>query len=371
MVASFLFMLGALPLTLGISSAQPPYGRKQDECTVRSQRVPWTNLTRSEKLEYIDGDLCLMSTPAKSGIPGAKTRWDELQYAHIVQTEYVHGVGAFLPFHRYFVTVHEHLLRTECNYTGPLPYWDEPSDVGNINGSAIFDVEVGFGGNGTGAKSCIVDGPFANLTLRFKEDMTVSNYCISRYLNDRAFSAAAQEFVDMCLEREKYTDAWNCLEGRPHGAGHGGVSGTMVNTFLSPGDPIFYLHHGYLDKLWWDWQSLNLSMRLTEIGGNNTASGPFGPGPGFGFPGGDPFGGNSSFPIPPGFPPTNGSNPFPFPFPFPGQNRTVNKAFTDYFNDGGNITTLNHTLWSASIVENITIADVMDPRGGFVCAEYH
>lgn len=51
-----------------------------------------TNLTRSEKLEYIDGDLCLMSTPAKSGIPGAKTRWDELQYAHIVQTEYVHGV---------------------------------------------------------------------------------------------------------------------------------------------------------------------------------------------------------------------------------------------------------------------------------------
>lgn len=32
-----------------------------------------------------------------------------------------HTQGAFLPFHRYFVTVHEHLLRAECNYTGPLP----------------------------------------------------------------------------------------------------------------------------------------------------------------------------------------------------------------------------------------------------------
>lgn len=140
----------------------------------------------------------------------------------------------------------------------------------------------------------------------------------------------------------------------------------MMNPALSPGDPVFYLHHGYLDKLWWDWQSLNLSTRLTDIGGNNTASFPgFGPGgPGFG---GNPFGdGNSSFPIPPGFPPTNGTNPFPFP----SRNRTVNKAFTDYFNDGGNVTTLNHTLWSAGIMPNITIGDVMDPRSGFVCAEY-
>ena len=47
-----------------------------------------------------------------------------------------------------------------------------------------------------------------------------------------------------------------------------------------------------------------------------------------------------------------------------------NKAFEDYFNDGGSLTTLNHTLWSAGIVENVTIADVMDPEKGFVCADY-
>ncbi|KAL7621602.1 hypothetical protein AAE478_008927 [Parahypoxylon ruwenzoriense] len=373
MIVPILFALGVLPLSSGLPSAKAPYERKSEECTVRTQRMPWTKLSSAEKLEYINGDLCLMSTPAKSGIPRAKSRWDELQYTHIAQTVYVHGVGAFLPFHRYFVTVHEHLLRSECNYTGPLPYWDEPADVGNLNGSALLDVEIGFGGNGIGENGCVVDGPFANLILRFNADMTTGEYCLSRFLNDRALESAAQENVDMCLSKDKFTDAWRCLEGRPHGAGHGGISGTMINPFTSPGDPIFYLHHGYLDKLWWDWQSLNLSTRLTEIGGNNTqsAGAGFGPGPGGNFSG-DPFGGgNSSFPRPPGFPGFpgfNGSNPFPFPFP--GQNRTVNKAFTDYFNDGGNVTTLNHTLWSANIVENVTIADVMDPRGGFVCAEY-
>ncbi|KAI1413349.1 Di-copper centre-containing protein [Hypoxylon sp. FL1857] len=368
MIASSFFALAVLPSALGLPAVKLPYERRYDECTTRSKRMSWTNLTSTEKIEYLNADLCLISSPPKSGLPGAKNRWDELQYVHIAQTDYVHGVGAFLPFHRYYMKVHEHVLRTECNYTGPIPYWDEPADIGKINEAAVFDTETGFGGNGTGAAGCVTDGPFANLTLRLQVDLTTEEYCLSRFFNDRALAQGARANVDACMAKDKFTDAWNCLEAGPHGAGHGGVSGTMVNPFTSPGDPIFFLHHGYLDKLWWDWQSANLSTRLTEIGGNNTQRGPgFGgfPGGGFGpFPGGD----NSSFPFPPGFPPTNGSNPFPFPFP--GQNRTLNKAFTDYFNDGGNTTTLNHTLWSGGIMENVTIADVMDPRGGFVCTEY-
>jgi tyrosinase len=121
----------------------------------------------------------------------------------------------------------------------------------------------------------------------------------------------------------------------------------MVDLLLSPGDPVFYLHHGYLDRVWWEWQSRNLTRRLTEIAGNNT--------PNFSPPPGD-F--NSSGP------PGGGGIPFNFTIPPP------NKAFEDYFNDGGNATTLNHTLWSAGIMENITIADVMNPTEGFVCADY-
>lgn len=126
----------------------------------------------------------------------------------------------------------------------------------------------------------------------------------------------------------------------------------MVNVLLSPGDPVFYLHHGYLDRLWWEWQSRDLSTRLTEIGGNNTIE-LFVPPGGFNFTG-PPFGVGGGG----GVPPFNPILPPP------------DKAFEDYFNDGGNVTTLNHTLWSAGIMENITIADVMNPLEGFVCADY-
>lgn len=32
-------------------------------------------------------------------------------------------------------------------------------------------------------------------------------------------------------------------------------------------DPIFYLHHANLDRVWWSWQKNNLAKRLTDISG--------------------------------------------------------------------------------------------------------
>ncbi|KAI8627160.1 Di-copper centre-containing protein [Xylariaceae sp. FL1651] len=361
MLLTLVLALGAFNLVSSQTAPKAPYTRT--ECTKPTQRKPWQALNDKEKQDYINADLCLMSAPPQSGIKGAKSRWDELQYSHIAQSDYIHFVGAFLPFHRYFVTAHGHLLQTECNYTGPLPYWDEPLDVGAIANSSLFRGPLSFGGDGRDPTRCIADGPFANLTLRFHEDLSYSpEYCVSRSMNDVTFSMAARANIENCLKQPAFTLAWQCIEGLPHGAGHAGIMGTMVNPMLSPGDPVFYLHHGYLDKMWWDWQVQNLSSRLIDIGGNNTAAAgfPFGGG-GFGF--------NTTGPSPFNFtaPPGNGSQPFPG---FPISNRTINKAFTDYFNDGGPVTTLNHTLWSANIMANATIRDVMDPRSGFVCAEY-
>jgi tyrosinase len=46
----------------------------------------------------------------------------------------------------------------------------------------------------------------------------------------------------------------------------------MNDPMSSPGDPMFYLHHTWLDKLWWNWQSLDLKRRLTDMSGNNVIS---------------------------------------------------------------------------------------------------
>lgn len=41
----------------------------------------------------------------------------------------------------------------------------------------------------------------------------------------------------------------------------------MGDLYTSPADPIFYLHHANLDRVWWSWQKLNLKDRLTDISG--------------------------------------------------------------------------------------------------------
>lgn len=126
-----------------------------------SSPPPRHTLTDSEKSDYLQAEKCLMSSPAKLGtIEGAENRWDELQWAHIYQSNVIHGVGdcklptfffffftrylywmkvrglllthyicIVLPWHRYYVRVHELLLQTECNYTGAQPYWDEQLDA--------------------------------------------------------------------------------------------------------------------------------------------------------------------------------------------------------------------------------------------------
>lgn len=42
--------------------------------------------------------------------------------------------------------------------------------------------------------------------------------------------------------------------------------------FTSPGDPLFYLHHGGIDRTWWIWQQLNsrTSFGASGIAGTGT-----------------------------------------------------------------------------------------------------
>lgn len=54
----------------------------------------------------------------------------------------------------------------------------------------------------------------------------------------------------------------------------------MGDLYASPTDPIFFMHHANLDRVWWSWQLRNPWSRLTDISGpinlmdyNNTKGG--------------------------------------------------------------------------------------------------
>ncbi|ETS73735.1 hypothetical protein PFICI_14681 [Pestalotiopsis fici W106-1] len=325
-------MVATIPSVLAL-----PKLTRRDECTsTKTQRKPWSMLTDDEKSAYIDAELCLMSAPSQSGVEGAESRWDDLQHNHIIQTQVVHDVGQFLPWHRYHVTVHAELLQDECGYTGSIPYWDETVDaeLSDLSTADVFQADA-FGGDGDGDNNCITTGPFANLTLHLRRlGVDPSDYCLSRSLNLAQLQQASQSNLDKCMAIDNYTSAWECWHSSPHNAGHGGTGGVMVDVVLNFSQSnvlIMSLFSTWLDAQWWRWQSADLDNRLTDMGGRNVPE--------------DSYIQQGNLPEP-------------------------TAAWTDYFGDDGNVTTLNHVLYASEIRPNVTVGDVMDVGGSTICSEY-
>ncbi|KAF9038245.1 tyrosinase [Panaeolus papilionaceus] len=273
-------------------------------CDSLIERREWRTLSDDEKSDYIDAVLCLQSLPPNDETNTiAKSRFDEFQGLHVSSADSVHLVGQFLPWHRYFVLRYETALREECGYTGGNPYWDwtiEADSEDSFLSSPVFDPDTGFGGDGvpgtytppynpTGENrifpeafhGCVQDGPFANVTLHYGPGKYVTDHCFTRgvndtmkpYLNSAAVAnATAQpnfELFRIEIEGEPITPT-----NKAHDGGHIMIGGEMSNFYSSPGDPLFFLHHANLDRIWRTWQ-LSTPSRLFEITGRSTVDPPY------------------------------------------------------------------------------------------------
>ena len=56
----------------------------------------------------------------------------------------------------------------------------------------------------------------------------------------------------------------------PHTAGHFSIGGLQTDPFASPGDPVFYLHHAQVDRVWALWQAQDPGVRTHEVAGTQT-----------------------------------------------------------------------------------------------------
>ncbi|KAF3000069.1 hypothetical protein E8E13_001545 [Curvularia kusanoi] len=103
-------------------------------------------LSLKERIAFTDAVNCLHKLPAKtpkSVAPGAQSRYDDLVVTHIQQSDYIHGTGNFLTWHRYFTWTFEQMLREECNYRGTFPYYDWAHYAKNPKGGPFFDGSAG------------------------------------------------------------------------------------------------------------------------------------------------------------------------------------------------------------------------------------
>lgn len=194
-----------------------------------------------------------------------------------------HRGPAFLPWHRYFCRELELALQAKKpNVT--LPYWDWAADESNPTGAALWNTNVAqriyIGGDGTGPGGTVTTGPFAGWTALVEDAM--GNLVprpggIIRELGDETFGnpdfPTSQQVNDVVQNMTVYdTSPWrtsstnsfrNRLEGwlalggesssQLHNRVHMWVGGDM-GPGTSPNDPVFFLHHCNVDRLWALWQ---------------------------------------------------------------------------------------------------------------------
>ncbi|KAL7271294.1 hypothetical protein RUND412_005961 [Rhizina undulata] len=285
-------------------------GSEISRCHKPPIRQEWRFMSTHKKKKYLAAVVCLANKPAITTAenPGAVSRFDDFNGVHSTQTPIIHWVGQFLPWHRYMLATYEKALREVCGYTGA-----QPQVPLTFNKLFTLLTQIGFGGDGpyevnpdpilypfniTGRSGggCVPAGPFTEdkfkISLGPTTNTSIRNTrCLRRDFSEYiARSNLLQSVVDEVTNNSYFGAMTRRMEALPsfsvpniHGGGHfaiGGSLGAMGNVNNSPGDPLFYLHHANLDRIWWNWQKQDLKKRLRDVSGpivafdyNNTLAG--------------------------------------------------------------------------------------------------
>jgi tyrosinase len=148
-----------------------------------------------------------------------------------------HGNWFFLPWHRAYLLYFEQICRELTGNRGfALPYWNWTCN------RRIPDAFLGDGSNPLFQPNRSGVPPAA------LGDAVVGTGVIDAILDEPNFLLFASEASATLRPPVGYGP----LEGTPHNQVHGFVGGVMGG-FRSPRDPIFWMHHNMIERIWWEW----------------------------------------------------------------------------------------------------------------------
>jgi tyrosinase len=225
-------------------------------------------LTDTEINNFVNAILTLKTTFN----PGSTISiYDEFvqEHADAFSSGQAHGGPAFLAWHREFLLQFEQELQ-QVDSTVTIPYWDFTVD--NSPTSSLWSKKF-LGGNGDPTDNNIVkNGPFrqGQWTLVFdgpdlRRDFgdLVSSLPTADDVN-AAFGASSYDVFPFDTGSPIDQSFRNNIEGFNHPTGeselhnrvHNWIGGSMAITY-SPNDPVFWLLHADIDRLWAQWQAAN------------------------------------------------------------------------------------------------------------------
>jgi tyrosinase len=167
----------------------------------------------------------------------------------------MHHIPGFNPWHRAYLVGFENALRSVpgCEDV-TLPYWDLSTPLPDV----------------------LTQAPFASYTLPidirgdYNKGYVTTRYTASEIQNNLK-SRKVLDDLDRAASKTDWEDYTGLIDGRTnnttiagHDGGHMSIGKTMADQNVAAFDPIFWLFHCNLDRLFWQWQT---TMQATSLNG--------------------------------------------------------------------------------------------------------
>jgi len=269
------------------------------------------DLTPQEKAEFVSAILKLKETP--SPFDSKLSYYDQFVWWHrqafLCNIDAAHMWASFLPWHREFLLLFEQALQqVSGDPTLTVPYWDwtDPNST-----AAVFAPDF-MGGMGVAKHNyAVMNGPFRagqwrlNIVDQKANDYYGRHFLVRRFGTKLGAALPTAGDVSRALAKpvydvapydatvrpwrsfRQYMEGWRGVKrmecqdglmnvvstpGAPHDMhngvhlwvggvwgfdnAHGPHQGTMaLNT--SPNDPVFWLHHSNIDRIWAQWERMH------------------------------------------------------------------------------------------------------------------
>ncbi|KAG8925503.1 hypothetical protein FRC03_004642 [Tulasnella sp. 419] len=317
-VILFAFLISLASSVVGVAVNASDRRPKWPKCKKPVIRKEWRDMPKKEKKAFIDAVKCLGNKPGSdkfyaTGWTGPivpvlprhkRSLYDDFVYSHMDTNGRTHFVGSFLYWHRMYLYAFENALRTECSYKYGLPYWDWTLDVADIKHSPIFDSDpvYGLGTWGTVATGgTVIDGAFRNVKRNYPAPHEVKRlYQEQPFSHNGIYPFDFDEptlYANETVTPEKITAMIQGFKGDPFGfqvaiEGHRcqglhsamhfqfGVTqfgaslgegtadgGDIANNSHAPNDPVFFLLHNNIDRIWQKWKDYDPANTYAIGGG--------------------------------------------------------------------------------------------------------
>jgi tyrosinase len=143
------------------------------------------------------------------------------------QPHSMHGTQRFLPWHRVYLLQLEQALQS-IHPDVTLPYWDW-----------------------TNSKEQTFPAWLASVTPTVITP--TQTIVVTRFPQSQSSLATLASNIPATMAQTSFASFTSMLESVHNGV-HVWVGGSMSSIPTAPADPIFWMHHANIDRLWWEWQ---------------------------------------------------------------------------------------------------------------------